>query len=322
MDFHLSEDQAALISALQAILQDHSEIPQAQRFASHWFQNDLQDQLEAMGFLDAAREMGPLEAALVACETAKVVGAVETIGRGIVAPLACPGLEVKGPVALTRRGGLTKAIRNLPIAQTLLIEDGEDVLAVSLGGVEVKPVDSIFAYPYGRFADEMPLGKAQRFAGAAGDMRKWWRIGLVAEIAGAATAAIDFTIEYVRNRHAFKRPIGSFQSVQHRLVQRHGYAKSAHYLAMRAAWSGEPVDAAAAACHAQSGIKDLMFDLHQFNGGMGMTNEHLLHFWIYRARALQAEAGGPTAAALDIADSRWNDAKDTAKVIHLSAEAS
>ncbi|GLK42788.1 MULTISPECIES: acyl-CoA dehydrogenase family protein [Novosphingobium] len=318
MDFELSEDQHALVSALQAILEDHSQIPQSARFDSHWCDTDLQAQLEDMGFLDAAREIGGLEGALVVYETARVIGAVETIGRGLVAPIACPGLELSGPVALARRDGLHLAIRNLPIARMLLIEDGADVLVLDLADGVVEPVETILAYPYGRFAAPPVLDDARRFVGAGEAMRKWWRVGLAAEIAGAASAAIDFTVDYVRTRKAFGRPIGAFQSVQHRLVQRHGYAKAAYYLAMRAAWSGTASDAQVAACHAQSGLKELLFDLHQFNGGMGMTNEHLLHFWIYRARALQAEAGGPTRAALAIAAARWDDGLSEPEERHLS----
>ena len=96
-----------------------------------------------------------------------------------------------------------------------------------------------------------------------------------------------------------------YQAVRHRLTQRYGHAKSGYYLAMRAAWSGAPIDAAFAMSHAAAGIRDLLFDLHQFNGGMGVTNEYSLHLWTYRVRALQAEAGGIHAAALDIADMRW-----------------
>jgi hypothetical protein len=77
---------------------------------------------------------------------------------------------------------------------------------------------------------------------------------------------------------------------------------------MRAAWSGEADDADVAVCHAQLGVQQLMFDLHQFNGAMGVTNEHALHFWTYRIRALQAEAGGVYPSALAIADARWNKA--------------
>ena len=75
---------------------------------------------------------------------------------------------------------------------------------------------------------------------------------------------------------------------------------------MRAAWGGNPIDADIAAAHAIMGIQALLFDLHQFNGGMGVTTEYSLHFWTYRIRALQAEAGGLTAAALEIADRRWH----------------
>jgi hypothetical protein len=38
---------------------------------------------------------------------------------------------------------------------------------------------------------------------------------------------------------------------------------------------------------------------------MGITNEFLLHFWTYRLRALQSEAGGMIEAALSAAGSRW-----------------
>jgi hypothetical protein len=48
-------------------------------------------------------------------------------------------------------------------------------------------------------------------------------------------------------------------------------------LALRAAASGNPLDAAAT--YAQQPIQKVLFDVHQFNGAMGMTTEHQLHFW-------------------------------------------
>lgn len=307
MDFQLSEDQAALVSALQAILEDHADIPQAERHGYVRFDKRLQATLDSNGFLDAASALGAIDGALLVYEAAKAPSMVETIGRGLVAPLACPDLELHGPVAIAERGQLEKAIRNLPIARHLLVIDGEDVLALDTEGLVVDAVPSILGYPYGRFAGPVDLGAAVRFGGAAAELRRLWRIGIAAEIAGAARGAIDFTTDYVKNRKLFGRAVGSFQSVQHRLVMRHGHALSTYYLAMRAAWSGTEADAAIATCYAQSGIGELMFDLHQFNGGMGMTNEHLLHFWLYRIRALQAEAGGPTGAALDVAATRWDE---------------
>jgi len=308
MDLQLTEEQQALVAALQDIMQDHAELPQERRLSYAWHDAGLQTLLGESGFLDAAREIGPLEAALVVFEAGKGIAALDTIGCGLVAPLLLPDLRIEGPVALVDRRDLGKAIRNLSISGTLLVDCGEDVALLPLAGFAIDAVDSIFAFPYGRFAERPDLSSARRLPGAGAAMRQWWRVGIAAEMAGAADAAIAFTIDYVKQRHVFGRPVGSFQSVQHRLVQRHGWAKSLYYLTMKAAWSGAESDAAIAACFAQTGIQSLMFDLHQFHGGMGVTIEHLLHFWTYRIRALQAEAGGLSASALAIAERRWTEA--------------
>lgn len=307
MDFQLTEDQQALVSALQNIMGDHADLPQDERFSFAWHDTALQTLLAESGFLDAGREIGPLEAALVVFEVAKGIAAIETIGAGLVAPLVLPAERFAGPVALVTEKDLDKAIRNLPIAGTVLVDLGDDVAVIPVDADMVETVQSIYAFPYGRFVRRPDLSAAKRFKGSGAAMRQWWRVGLAAEIAGAADAAIAFTVDYVKQRNVFGRPVGSFQSVQHRIVQRYGWAKSLYYLAMRAAWSAREIDAHVAACQAQLGIQALMFDLHQFHGGMGVTTEHSLHFWTYRIRALQAEAGGLHNAALSIAASRWSE---------------
>ena len=309
MDLQLNEDQQALVSALQSILNDHAAIPQSHRLSFFRHDQDLQGKLASNGFLDAARDIGPLEAALVVYETARLVTTVDTLGRGLVAPMICTDVEFDGPIALVEESGLSKAIRNLPIASHLLVASGSDLAVLEVDPDNVTSIETILGYPYGSFVQTPELANAPRIADASANMRKWWRVGLAAEMMGTATGAIDFTIEYVKQREVFGRPVGSFQSVQHRLVRLHGYTRAGYYLAMRAAWSGTEVDAAIAASHAQGGMRNLMFDLHQFNGGMGMTTDHLLHFWVYRARALQGEVGGSTAASVEIAAQRWGDAQ-------------
>ncbi|MHA3791152.1 acyl-CoA dehydrogenase family protein [Sphingomonas sp. YL-JM2C] len=307
MDFQLTEDQEALVAALQSILQDHQELPQSERFSFSYFNAELQDILAQAGFLDAARDIGPLEAALVVAETARLPILVEASATGLVAPMLLPGERLEGPVALIDARSLAKAQRNLPIARTALVDMGDDVAILPVAADAVEPVESIYGYPYGRFVTPPVLDEARILRGAGPRLRLWWRIALSVEIAAAAMAAIDFTIDYVKQRKVFGRAIGSFQTVQHRLVQCRAFALASHYLAMRAAWSGEAVHADLAATHTQQGIGKLMFDLHQFHGGMGVTTEHLLHFWTYRIRGLQAEAGGVHGAALDVADRLWAD---------------
>ncbi len=305
MDFQLTEDQQALVAALQPILQDFAELPQSERFSYAFYHAALQDVLAESGFLDAAHDIGALEAALVVAEAGKLPVMVETSGTALVAPMTCPEERLPGPVALVDGRFPDRAHRNLPIARTALVDLGEDVAVLQITPGMVTPVDSIYAYPYGRFATRPDFSAARILPGRGHAMRQWWRIAIALEIAAASTAAIDFTIDYVTQRKVFGRPVGSFQAVQHRLVQCKAFAMATHYLALRAAWSQTSVDADFAACHAQQGVKKLLFDFHQFHGGMGVTTEHLLHFWTYRIRALQAEAGGVYAAGQTIADQLW-----------------
>jgi len=304
MDFALNEDQRALVDAVQSIRRPFDALPMAHKRDRSWFAADLQRVLAEGGYLDAARAIGPLEAALIVIEITQSPCVVETGASALVVP-HLPVNEVEGPVALIS-GDLSRAQRFLPVARAALIDTGDDVLLIAVDPAQVEPVDTIFAYPYGRFRTPPSLDSAQRLGAAAlAPLRQWWRVSLAAEIAGAAQAAVAFTVDYVKQRHVFGKPVGVFQAVQHRLAQCHQIARGIRFLALRAAFSGSPLDADLAAAYAQEHVHKLVFDLHQFNGGMGVTNEHELHFWTYRLRALQAEVGGAEKAALAIADQLW-----------------
>jgi alkylation response protein AidB-like acyl-CoA dehydrogenase len=306
MDFDLSEDQEALVAAAQAVLRRGAELPQAARLGFCHFDGELQNRLRDGGFLDAARDMGALEAALVVIEAARVAAVVEVGASAMVAPQLLPEDRIDGPVALVAAGALHKAQRNLSVARTAVIDLGDDVVVLPLAEGEIAAVDSALAYPFGRFRAPPDLARGRRLGAAAvATLRHWWRAALAAEFSGAAQSAVAFTIDYVKERRVFGRPIGAFQAVQHRLAQCHQIARGIHLLALKAAWSGRPLDADIAASYAQQHVHKFMFDLHQFNGAMGVTNEHLLHFWLYRLRALQAEAGGASGSALAIADRLW-----------------
>jgi alkylation response protein AidB-like acyl-CoA dehydrogenase len=186
-----------------------------------------------------------------------------------------------------------------------LAESGADVVVVRVEAKDVETTPSIYAYPFGRFRTLPDLTRGRRIVGAATKLRQWWRVALAAECSGAAQSAIALTIDHVTNRQVLGRPVGAYQSVQHRLVQCHMVAQGIHFLTLRAAWSGDAAHADEAACYAQQHVQKFMVDLHQFNGAMGVTNEHLLHFWTYRLRALQSEVGGSHGAAQSIARARW-----------------
>ncbi len=307
MNFELTEEQAVLVTAVQSVCRLHLEPPQHERLSSSYFADGLQAKLKADGYLDAIPNgLTPLDAALILLATSAVPGVTEVGASALVAPLLSPDQGIEGPIALIA-ADLTAPCRLLPVARSAIAIDGDEAVVIAaVDSAEVEPISTILAYPYGRFRTQPDLSAGRRLGpGSAARMRQWHRVVIALEIAAAAESAVAFTVDYVKQRHVFGRPIGSFQAVQHRLAQCYQISRAMRFLALRAAWSEDPVHASMAAAYAQAHVHKLTFDLHQFNGGMGVTNEHKLHFWTYRLRALQSEAGGARAAALAIADSRW-----------------
>jgi alkylation response protein AidB-like acyl-CoA dehydrogenase len=72
-------------------------------------------------------------------------------------------------------------------------------------------------------------------------------------------------------------------------------------LALKAASTAAPGDAALAAFHAQESTNRICYDLHQMLGAMGMTLEHSLHLWTYRLKLLTSELGGQSGQAQAVA---------------------
>lgn len=306
MDLSHTEDQAMLVSAVQSILDRYRELPSEHRRAWAHYSHDLDGQLIANGFLDAARTpgMGALEAAMVVIEASKVPVTVEVGATALVAPFLSEA-EIPRPICLIN-GDLMKAQRFLTVAKAAILDTGDDVLVIPVDPANVEAVESIYAYPMGRFKTRPDLSKAISLGpDKVPVLRQWARVAIAAECAGLMRSAVDFTVDYVKQRKMFGTFLGTFQAVHHRLAQAHRVARGTEYLAYKAAWSGDAFDANQAAGFAQQHIQQLFFDLHQFNGGMGVTNEHKLHFWTMRFRALQSEMGGANGAALDTADLLW-----------------
>ena len=209
MDFKLTEEQSALVEAVQAILSDHSDLAVADRHGFCHFDHKLQHVLLENGFLDAGRDLGALEAALVTIEAARIPAAVEVGASAIVASQVLGEERIEGPVALVATGGLDKPIRNLPVARTALVESGDDVIVVRVEAKDVETTPSIYAYPFGRFRAPPDLTRGRSIAGAAAKLRQWWRVALAAECCAAAQSAIAFTIEQVINRQVLGRPVGA-----------------------------------------------------------------------------------------------------------------
>ena len=126
------------------------------------------------------------------------------------------------------------------------------------------------------------------------------RAGLAAEMVGSASAAFERTVQYLKDRKQFGVAIGSFQALKHRAAQLFceiELARSA-VLAALSALDAKAEDAAQLVSIAKAKAGDALFlagnEGVQMHGGIGMTDEHEIGFFLKRARVAQAAFGdGP-----------------------------
>ncbi|WBB90416.1 acyl-CoA dehydrogenase family protein [Verrucosispora sp. WMMC514] len=121
---------------------------------------------------------------------------------------------------------------------------------------------------------------------------------LASEQVGVAQWCLDTTVDYVRQRHQFGRPVGSFQAVKHRLADLWVELTEARAVARYAAdqLGTAPADgravgseAALAAALAQAYCGPVAVRAAetcvQLHGGLGFTWEHPAHLYLKRAKS-------------------------------------
>ena len=125
------------------------------------------------------------------------------------------------------------------------------------------------------------------------------QIALAAEALGGAEHVLEMTVEYVKQREQFGRPIGSFQAIKHRLADMMVQVEAARSASWYAACAADELGAelAEAAAIAKSYCCDAFFDCAahaiQLHGGIGFTWEHDAHLYFKRARATATLLGSP-----------------------------
>ena len=116
------------------------------------------------------------------------------------------------------------------------------------------------------------------------------RIGLAAEMLGAASRAFEITLDYMRTRRQFGQPIGSFQALQHRAAKifieleltRSCVAAAIDSLHRGAA--DTPLLASLAKASAAELIRTVSYEAIQLHGGIGMTDAHDAGLYLKRGR--------------------------------------
>ncbi|HEX6872363.1 MAG TPA: acyl-CoA dehydrogenase family protein [Micromonosporaceae bacterium] len=122
---------------------------------------------------------------------------------------------------------------------------------------------------------------------------------LASEQLGLADWCLSTTVEYVKVRHQFGRPVGSFQALKHRLADLWVDLTQARAVARYAAGcaaAGDP-DLPLAAALAQAFCAPVAVkaaeECVQLHGGIGFTWEHPAHHYLKRAKSAALALGTP-----------------------------
>ncbi|MFG2040588.1 acyl-CoA dehydrogenase family protein [Dactylosporangium sp. NPDC048998] len=239
-------------------------------------ETDLVGVLEAAGYAAA-----PLPVSATAFVAAPLLAAAGDPRAADVAAgrsrVALAGLD--DPVGLAPFGGHADWILHL---------DGGSARLGAAAGAPESTVDTTLDAVRSTGAEVLTgdpalVGRARLRAGLA----------LAAELVGLGRRMLDLTVGYVKQRHQFGVPVGSFQAVKHHLADAALGLEFAAPEVLAAAWAVEhdadavrAVDAAvvlaAEAAHATGRVAI------QCHGAIGYTVEYELHRYVKRAWALEA----------------------------------
>jgi alkylation response protein AidB-like acyl-CoA dehydrogenase len=172
--------------------------------------------------------------------------------------------------------------RGLRVAKQHLV-DGRNAALVELAGVEV-PGSAL-------------IGDVDRGADVLDEVVDRATVALCGEMLGGMSEACSRTLAYLRERVQFGVVIGTFQALKHRAARlfvevelaRSAVMAAARAIDERAAHRRALVSAAKARC--SDAYVLVANEAVQMHGGIGMTDEHDIGFFIKRARVAEMTFG-------------------------------
>jgi alkylation response protein AidB-like acyl-CoA dehydrogenase len=274
MNFDFSPEQYALRDLARELFEKESP---PSRLREVWASEeprsrDVWKTLASVGFLEID---DPVDLALV----------LEEAGRAALPEPLVETVAIARPVGFASDDALVTVVDD---GYAVDADDADSIVGVPDVGFVARRVASIdpgrrlFAIDGGA----SPPGTRTRGAAATANV-----------LNGVAMRMLETTVAYVKARHQFGRPVGSFQAVKHKLASVHVALESSRAAAWYAAYaiSREQPDAQVAAsaakvcaCEAEALANREALQCH---GGIGFTWEHDLHLWLKRGKALESAYG-------------------------------
>lgn len=211
-------------------------------------------------------------------------------------------------------GGTVRLVPAGAVAETVLATDGTELVA--LHGEPPAPAKNLADAPVAdrrRGTHDRVLASGPGTSTAMNLAVAEWRCLTAATLVGVADGAFGLVLDYVKHRHQFGRPIGSFQSVQHGLADLPGLVDGARLLTHEAAWAlmtGERSQRGAtgaelavmALTFAGEVARDVTARGVQYHGGYGYAAEQDAQLFYRRARGWSLVAGPVAGELATLAD--------------------
>ena len=325
MDLNPSEEQQLLIEAFGALYAKQSSPEQVRAVEPLGHDPDLWLRLQETGALEMAvdEEHGGggaslLDLALVAEQHGRFLGSAPLLEAQVAARLLgrLDTDEARSTLAAALSGdrlvtlalhpptdGTLTMVPSGAVADEVLFVDGGQLWSLPIDGA-CRRVENLGSLPVA----DIPVGTGARtvssgpgVGGVVELARDEWLVLMANALAGMGARSIEIGVEYVKERHAFGVPIGSFQAVAHGLADAATSVDGGGLLAREAAWAAaeEPARAAelaalACAFNAEAAREASYRSLH-YHGGYGFMLEFDIQLYFRRAKAWPAQFAEPAA---------------------------
>jgi alkylation response protein AidB-like acyl-CoA dehydrogenase len=222
-----------------------------------------------------------------------------TTSFSVTAPLAAAPLIVMDRAL----SGVAAAVQSADKATHVLICTSDHVVLAPLAAAEIKARPTwdetrrLFDVRFDgvKLEGDLVLARGMR-ANALGERLAAHRdFGLAADSAGGAAAVLEMTVEYLKARRQFGRPLALFQALKHRCADLKAQVSAAEALLLDQAVCADGASALSAAKAKQlaaSVYAWVVEEAIQLHGGIAMTAEHMCHRYVKRA-LLNEHLGAP-----------------------------
>lgn len=321
MDLRLTDEQEQLVDAVAALYGKHASPVAVRDAEASGFDRDLWERLVELGVVAMAVGEGAggwgatsVDLALVAEQHGRAVAPAPLVEAQVAARLldrlgsdalpAVLGGDRLVTIALHPvDGGMARGVPAGAVADAAIVARDGELLLVELDGTP-QAYANLGSLPLA----DVPVGGGQVLArgddatAALEAALDDWLCLTAASLVGLAARALEIGVAYVKERHAFGVPIGSFQAVAHPLADSAAAVDGARLLAYEAAWAADEAPerarelAGLAFGFAGDTARDVTARSLHFHGGYGFMMEYDVQLYWRRARAWTNVWGEPVLA--------------------------